>query len=581
MLDNCEHVLDAVRDLVDLIVARCPRVRVLATSRQRLGAAVERVLRLGPLSEADRVALFCDRAALLRDGFDAGDPRTRELAGQVCRLVDGLPLAVELAARREAVFGLAHLRDRLGAGLHVLDPARGGDRATAVSATVEWSYRLLDPAAQQLLDRLAVCRGGFGLDAIEHFASRGEQILAELVDASLVHCDLTADPPRYRLLETVRHVGLAHLGPDGERAAREAHARWMLGFAADLVRRQRIRSPQTTPALRRELANLQEALTWLAGTDDGALLAALLAAATSGAPDPGVTAQLVRLAPAEVVTEVDALRAMAAGSAQWLDNNLEEAERLIVAALDRLPADHPLRWVMLVVRISVSMFAGRADLVREDALRLLADPHTPSWPRATGLCCAALMDAYGGDPAAGLRWLDTYAAQLRTDHYDGFVPFTRGELLAGTDPEAALACYDRSLERSEAGHQVYTANIARVARAAVLIRLGRRREAVDACRRTLAAVRAAGMTAQVWTMLRLIAELLAGLGEPETAAAILAAADADPFAPAVMGPDRDRQASIRDAVRTPAPAPAGPAETAEFALAALDRQGVGQAAARS
>jgi hypothetical protein len=136
VLDNCEHLLDAVRALVTAVIARCPGVRVLATSRQPLSVAGERVLRLGPLPAGDRVDLFCDRAGLLRAGF-ADTPHHRELAAAVCDLVDGLPLAVELAARRESVFGLVQLRDRLGAGLTVLDPARGGDRSTAVGATVE------------------------------------------------------------------------------------------------------------------------------------------------------------------------------------------------------------------------------------------------------------------------------------------------------------------------------------------------------------------------------------------------------------------------------------------------------------
>jgi hypothetical protein len=131
--------------------------------------------------------------------------------------------------------------------------------------------------------------------------------------------------------------------------------------------------------------------------------------------------------------------------------------------------------------------------------------------------------------------------------------------------------YDRSLERTDAIDQVYTGNIARVARTAVLIRLGRHREAVAACRRTIGAVRDVGMIAQLWTILRLTAELLADLGEPEAAARIVAAADADPYAPAVMGPDRDRQACLRAGAPSPA-VPGDLAATAEFALAALDRQ---------
>ncbi|WP_164842655.1 BTAD domain-containing putative transcriptional regulator [Actinoplanes solisilvae] len=566
VLDNCEHLLDAVRALVDEIVLRCPRVRVLATSRQRLGVAGERVLRLGPLPEDDRVALFCDRAALLRADF-AGDTRTRELAAEVCGLVDGLPLAVELAARREAVFGLAHLRDRLSAGLQVLDPARGGDRATAVAATVEWSYRLLDPAAQRLLDRLSVCRGGFGVDALPYFDA-GEALLAELVDASLITGDVTAGPPRYRLLETVRHVGLAHLSADDEREARDAHARWMLAFVTDLLSRQRFRNPHTTPALRREMANLQAALAW----NGGARLAAWTATAASDAPDPGLTAQLVGFAPASVNTEDDALRALAAGTGEWLNGRLGVAARLLSAAVDRLPPGHPLGGAALLMRISNSMFEGRADRVREDALRLRDDLTAAGWTRATGLCCAALMDAYGGDPDAGLRWLETYAEDLNADPMDGFVPFTRGELLAGSDPEAALACYDESLRRTERAGLGYTANIARVGRAAVLIRTGRHDEAIEACRETIVRVRAAGMTAQLWTMLRLVAELLGDLGDATAAALLVAAADDDPYAPAVMGLDRDRLARLRlDAAELPPK----PDDVAGYALTLLASHGQG------
>ncbi|MBG0567230.1 BTAD domain-containing putative transcriptional regulator [Actinoplanes aureus] len=568
VLDNCEHLLDAVRELVGELVVRCPEVRVLATSRQRLDVAGERVLRLGPLPAEDQVALFCDRAALLRADF-ADDSRTRELAADICRLVDGLPLAVELAARRESVFGMVHLRDRLGAGLNVLDPARGGDRATAVSATVEWSYRLLDPAAQRLLDRLAVCRGGFGLEALPYLAPddrAAEPLLAELVDASLVTCDLSADPPRYRLLETVRHVGLGHLGPDGVRRARDAHARWMFDLARELVRRGRERDPWTTPTLRRELANLQEALTWLgeSGTEEqGARLAGLLGVIGSDAPDAGLTEQLAGWKPQRVESESEVLCALAAGTAEWLRGDLPEADRLLSAVLDRMPGDHPLRWSALMVRISNGMFAGRAGAVRADAERMAADPGAPRWARATGICCAALMDVYGGDAAAGQAWLEKYADDLHTEGLDGFVPFTRGELVAGSAPEQALAWYDRSIAASDRVNQVYMGNVARVARTAALIRLRRYAEAVAACRETIVAVRDANMTAQVWTMMRLTAELLAGLGDAETAAMLVAAADRDSMAPVVMGPDRDRLAALRAAVAVPAPPP-GAGDTASI-----------------
>ncbi|MEV6491249.1 BTAD domain-containing putative transcriptional regulator [Actinoplanes sp. NPDC051633] len=575
VLDNCEHLIEAVRRLTAAVLDRCPGVRVLATSRQPLGLPGERVLRLGPLPQADVVDLFCDRAALLRDGF-ADTAESRVLAAEICELVDGLPLAVELAARREAVFGMAHLRDRLGAGLTVLDPARGADRATGVRATVEWSYRLLDPAAQALLDRLAVCRGGFGLDGLAHLApadlaNHREQLLAELAEASLVVTDLTADRPRYRLLETVRHAGLAHLGPEREDEARAAHAEWMLSYVTDLLAAQAFRDPRTTPDLRRELANAQEALDWLVRTgrrDQAARLAAMLGALTSDAPHPAVIEQLGRLAPERVETESDALFALAAGAAAWLNSHFVVADRLLTAAIAVLGPDHPLHWSCRIVRASNAMFEGRVEDVRIEAVALAGDRQAPAWVAAMGVCCAALMRLYTGDEQGARRLLDEYEPTVAAARSaDGFVAFTLGELASATDPAAAMAHFETSMRISDAIHHGYIGNIARVARAAVLIRTGSP-IAAGACAEVLERVHAAGMTAQVWTVLRLVAELLAGLGEPDAAASIIAAADADPLAPAVMGPDLERH----ERLRIPGTRPPGPGDVpavTEYALAAL------------
>ncbi|GAA0799633.1 AfsR/SARP family transcriptional regulator [Spirilliplanes yamanashiensis] len=578
VLDNCEHLLDAVADLVAAVLARCPRVRVLCTSRQPLGVPGERVLRLGPLPEAERVELFCDRAALLRADFAATDP-VLGLAGDVCRLLDGLPLAVELAARREAVFGLPQLRDRLSAGLAVLDPARGGTRTNAVSATVEWSYRLLDPAAQALLDRLAVCRGGFGLDGLAHLADDGDgaALLAELVDASLVLRDPRADPPRYRLLETVRHVGLAHLGAAGEEAAREAHAGWLLAHVTGLVEHKVRRDADVSAALRREMANLQEALGWLTAAGrraETARLAALTAVLVGDDPHPGLVAQLRRLPEPAGPGETEGLLALAAGAGHFIGGGMAEADRLLTVALDTLADDHPLRWAVLLNRCSNAMFTGRVEAVQADGRAVAELRRAPSWAAAMGVCCAALTDAYAGRPDAAQAWLTRYAPQIAAaEHVDGFVPFTRAELAAATDPARALAEYDRALADSARIGQTYFQIITGIGRAAVLIRLGRHPEAVAACRELIAGLRRTGMTAQTWTTLRLTAELLGGLGDAGAAAAVLAAGEADPLAPAVYGPDAERHARLRAAALVPADAPAGLAQTVAYALAALDRHG--------
>jgi hypothetical protein len=124
---------------------------------------------------------------------------------------------------------------------------------------------------------------------------------------------------------------------------------------------------------------------------------------------------------------------------------VEAAHRLLSAAVDNLPADHPLHWSALIYRLSNAMFAGRIADVQSDARRIAANPLSPPWAAAMGACCAALMDSYAGNPAAADAWLDEYAGILAAaEHADGFVAFTRGELASPADPAAALTWFERS-----------------------------------------------------------------------------------------------------------------------------------------
>jgi hypothetical protein len=157
------------------------------------------------------------------------------------------------------------------------------------------------------------------------------------------------------------------------------------------------------------------------------------------------------------------------------------------------------------------------------------------------------------------------------DTVDGFVAFTRGELASPTNPAAALRWFDRSRQLSARSTQTYVGHLAAVGRTAVLIRLGRQADAIAACAEQIVSLRRVGMTAQVWTMLRLTAELLGSLGDVDTAVAILDAADADPLAPAVMGPDRERQARLRASRHTPPHGYGDAVDTSALALGALDR----------
>jgi predicted ATPase len=219
VVDNCEHVLDAASEVVEAIGKRCPMVTVVATSREPLGLAGERLLPLRPLpvdadgerSEAAR--LFCERADGVLGHFE---PPVDELAviDAICRRLDGLPLAIELAAARLPTMSLAELDERLNDRFRILTRRRGAvERHQSLRTTVAWSYRLLCPDEQLLFDRLAVFAGGFQLPAADAVAGAAplvgvvEDLLSALVDKSLVTAERRPTGTRYQQLETLRQFG--------------------------------------------------------------------------------------------------------------------------------------------------------------------------------------------------------------------------------------------------------------------------------------------------------------------------------------------------------------------------------------
>jgi predicted ATPase/class 3 adenylate cyclase len=220
VLDNCEHVLDDVAGLVDDLLERCPDLHILATSRQPLHLDGEQLLRIGGLDDA--VGLFVERARLADPDF-APDPEEVEAIRVLCDRLDGLPLAIELAAARVRVVGL----DQLAAAILDGDtgrPTRGRpERHRDLQAVLQWSIDLLDDADATVLRRLALFEGGFTRDAAEAVASDElldaravSEALAVLADASMVQTERTDSGIRFRLLETVRSVAHDLLVDHGE-----------------------------------------------------------------------------------------------------------------------------------------------------------------------------------------------------------------------------------------------------------------------------------------------------------------------------------------------------------------------------
>jgi predicted ATPase len=300
VLDNCEHVADAVAAFIEAACAGAPGVRVLATSQETLKVADEHVYRLGVLSlpadaataeamQSGAVELFAARAQAVAPHFVLG-PDNVDAIVEICRRLDGIPLAIELAAARVPLLGVEGLRSRLGERFNVLT---AGARAVlrrhqTLRATLEWSHGHLTAEEQRVFRRLGVFAGSFTLEAAQHVARDAQMDhwaaldhLGALVDKSLVLAE--GDPiPRYRLLETTRAYALERLAESGETAGTlRLHAEALLqrlqALEDDIAQGRRVAAgAEAAP----ELDNLRAALAWAIGADDGEELAIGLAGAS-------------------------------------------------------------------------------------------------------------------------------------------------------------------------------------------------------------------------------------------------------------------------------------------------------------
>jgi len=251
VLDNCEHLIEACARLTDQLLRACPNLHVLATSRERLRIQGEVAWRVPPLSlpepseqpelealeRSESIRLFCQRAAEGAPGFELTGENAVAIA-DICRRLDGMPLALELAAARASALSPAEIRDRLGDALALLaSGSRAGlTRQQTLRATLAWSHDLLSAQEQTLYRRLGVFAGSFDLACVEGFCSEGIpdalNLLVQLVEKSLVQVEQGIAGNRYRLLETVRQDARERLAAAGEsRRIEELHRDWYLKLA--------------------------------------------------------------------------------------------------------------------------------------------------------------------------------------------------------------------------------------------------------------------------------------------------------------------------------------------------------------
>jgi predicted ATPase/DNA-binding CsgD family transcriptional regulator len=279
VLDNCEHVVEASARLADSLLASCPNVRIMATSREVFDVSGERVWRLEPLEVDDARRLFVERARARRPEF-MPDARAERAITRICERLDRLPLAIELAAARVGVMSAEEILTGLESRLGTLGGGRlAPPRQRTVRATVEWSHKLLDAGEQEALGSLAVFVSGFDAEGAMAVApGLTLELLARLVDKSLVSVsESPSGRTRYRLLETVREYALEPLVEAGELdAARERHLRHFSALAGpggdgwpSLDARRRVTK------LEDDYENVRAALEWSAASDPCAGVALL------------------------------------------------------------------------------------------------------------------------------------------------------------------------------------------------------------------------------------------------------------------------------------------------------------------
>lgn len=340
LYDNFEQVIDAAAEVADLLTS-CPNLHLFVTSREPLHVAAEQVFPVPPLGHDDGVQLFLARARAIKPDF-----RTHDAIPEICRRLDELPLALELAAARVTALSATQILERLEQRLPLLT---GGtrdmpERQQTLRAAIAWSYELLEPEERRLLARLAVFRGGCTLEAAERVADADVDTLQPLVDQSL----LRHDDDRFSMLETIRDYAVERLEASGEAAVlRGRHAEYFLALAEDLEPKRPASGAtgEWLDRLEREHDNIRAALDWLetSGESERALRLAgvvswswarlgtvaglcRVAAVMSLDEDPGTAVQLISAA--------EVMRKNMGYEGSWLTAMNEETLATVRSRLD-------------------------------------------------------------------------------------------------------------------------------------------------------------------------------------------------------------------------------------------------------
>jgi predicted ATPase len=465
VLDNCEHVRDAAADLVEAILAESATVRVLATSREGLGAADEQLwlvpsLDVGAGIDSAAVNLFVERARSVASQFSVVTPDEEGAVVEICRRLDGIPLAIELAASRMASMTPSEVRDRLNDRFRLLVGSRRGlERHQTLRHAVAWSYEHLDDTEKALLDRCSVFAGGFDLQSASAVTGSDDfddyavlDRLDTLVRKSLLVADQSSGRTRFSMLETIRQFAEAQLLARGEAAeARTAHARHFAGRETDILAlwdgpRQRDAYTWFTV----ELANLRKAFRWAADHGDldaAAAIATYVMFLGSGVESYEPISWAEELIEPARAVDHPRLAALYVGASQcWMPGRIEEAVRycdagqMVIGTGSGAVPYGTEGWLG-----SAYLFIGQAERWVEWCRAQLArgsDTHT-----LTRICLVMALSVAGSaeETMVAANGLVAAAEATRNPYAISFARFVHGLAFRDADPRGALDVLRRGL----------------------------------------------------------------------------------------------------------------------------------------
>jgi predicted ATPase/DNA-binding SARP family transcriptional activator len=547
VLDNCEHLLAGVAELADGLLGTATGLSLLATSRERLAVGGELVLDVPPLEVpapgvpegGPAVRLFLDRARAA-DPAIAASPPQQERVADICRALDGLPLAIELAAARIGALTVDDLADRLDTRFELLRTGRrdGDSRHQTLKAVVDWSFELLGADEQRLFLRLSVFAAAFDLAAAETVAadddlpaSRVADLVGRLAEQSMLTRPGPSGVGRYRMLETLRAYAASRL-PDVEaERLRRRHSTFMVDLA-ERAEAGLYGPEEPTWAHRVELwlDDLRAAWTWArdAGEVD---LAVRLAAALTGYAYWRLRRDLLAwgtwVAAAVPAHPRLAVAYAAAAAAAWGDGRLQEARGLARRGVEAgggptaRAAAAPLEALGDVAMLTGDLTAAL------DAYRRVAAIATPGDPAGLAIATAnqALTLAYAGDDhAASAAAGEAVAAALASANPTALAMarFAEGEALADIDPARASAALGEALRQAREVGNRFVAGTALTAMVALRGRHGPPEAALPLFRDAIDHWRTSRNRALLVTTLRNLVVLLARTGRDEAAAALAA-----------------------------------------------------------